>query len=105
MKGDWSKYEKKVLENAKKQARFDAMDLGDEEMDNTIEMYVDKAKKSLDTLKNKFKLDEIMREMDSLGIQHTDYKSDNIRKRGQDYVIIDMSEAKSPGSEPKYVNP
>lgn len=103
VKGNWSAYERKVLDNASKQATFDSMDLDENEASQIIEAYVQKAKESLDTLKNKFKLDEIIKEIHELGVSYTDYKSDNMRKRGNDYVMIDMSEANSPGNDPKMV--
>ncbi len=93
-RGDWKKFEERALEDAKHSAEFD---------DNDPEVYREIVQRSLDTLRERFKMDEIIKELDSLQVRHTDYKPTNMGKRGDDFVVFDLSDADSKGQEPELV--
>lgn len=62
------------------------------------EGYANRAREALEILQ-KFKVDMMMSELVALGIKFRDYHSDNIMKRGSEYVLIDIGYSRAPGNE------
>jgi hypothetical protein len=53
----------------------------------------------------KFKIGEMVEELASNGILYADYKGDNLGKRGQDYVLLDVGGRSDGGRPPKLGGP
>ena len=99
--GDWSAFKDRALEAARRCAKYDVF--GNEDVKQLQNAYQKSVTEALDVLQKQFQMDQIIKELHDLGIRHTDYKCENLRKRGDDFVVIDLSEATSSGVEPDVI--
>lgn len=51
-------------------------------------------------LMKKYQMPEIMRDLKAAGIKFIDYHGNNLLKRGNDYVVMDLGRSQSAGAEP-----